>query len=158
MVVVTSFDTARRSISLLNNLPWTVLVIDEAHRLKNPHSQSTLAFSSFAWPEDHPVPHHVSRFTESATKVAQRTTTKPGKGTPSLAGRATEPRTGPIRVALTGTAIQNSYLELWTLLDWTNPGAVGGVSQWKKYVMNPLIAGQAKESKEEERIHANVRH
>jgi len=26
------------------------------------------------------------------------------------------------RIGLTGTAIQNNYDELWTLLNWTNPG------------------------------------
>ncbi|KAG6329677.1 hypothetical protein ID866_9411, partial [Astraeus odoratus] len=29
------------------------------------------------------------------------------------------------RFGLTGTAIQNSYHELWTILDWTNPGRLG---------------------------------
>jgi len=28
------------------------------------------------------------------------------------------------RIGLTGTAIQNKYEELWTLLNWTNPGRV----------------------------------
>ncbi|TFY76961.1 hypothetical protein EWM64_g7051 [Hericium alpestre] len=140
-VVVTSFETARRSIALLDSLPWTVLIIDEAHRLKNPRSKSTLAFSSFAWPEDHPMPPHISQLTEAQA---------PSSGT------SAQTRTGPIRFALTGTAIQNSYLELWTLLDWANPGSVGTISQWKKCVMDPLMAGQAKGSKEEERIRATA--
>jgi SNF2 family DNA or RNA helicase len=37
-----------------------------------------------------------------------------------------------MRIGLTGTAIQNSYEELWTLLDWANPGSVGTVREWKK--------------------------
>jgi len=65
------------------------------------------------------------------------------------------PRTGPIRIALTGTAIQNSYMEFWTLLDWANPGSVGTEKQWKKTVADPLAAGQAKGCKEEERLRAN---
>jgi SNF2 family DNA or RNA helicase len=65
------------------------------------------------------------------------------------------PPTGPIRIALTGTAIQNSYMELWTLLDWANQGAVGTEKQWKKTVAEPLVAGQARGCKEEERLRAN---
>ncbi|KAH9031884.1 P-loop containing nucleoside triphosphate hydrolase protein [Lactarius pseudohatsudake] len=103
-VVVTSFDTARRSISHLDSLPWTALIVDEAHRLKNPRAST---YSS------------------------------------------------PIRIALTGTAIQNSYMELWTLLDWVNPGSVGTEKQWKKTVADPLVAGQARGCKETERLKAN---
>ncbi|KAI0045188.1 hypothetical protein FA95DRAFT_1583483 [Auriscalpium vulgare] len=121
-VVVTGFETARSSIDLINNLPWTVLIVDEAHRLKNPKSQSTIAFSSFAWPEDHPD---------------------------------LEERTGPIRFALTGTAIQNTYFELWTLLNWANPGSVGTEKQWRTCVAGPLTTGQAKGCSEEERLIAN---
>jgi DNA excision repair protein ERCC-6-like 2 len=47
------------------------------------------------------------------------------------------------RIGLTGTAIQNKYEELWTLLNWTNPGKLGPVSQWKTSVCNPLKLGQS---------------
>lgn len=47
------------------------------------------------------------------------------------------------RIGLTGTAIQNSYDELWTLLNWTNPGKFGPISTWKKTISEPLRAGQS---------------
>ena len=47
------------------------------------------------------------------------------------------------RIGLTGTAIQNKYEELWTLLNWTNPGRLGPVTQWKASVCQPLKAGQS---------------
>ncbi|KIY02249.1 uncharacterized protein Z520_02387 [Fonsecaea multimorphosa CBS 102226] len=47
------------------------------------------------------------------------------------------------RIGLTGTAIQNKYEELWTLLNWTNPGKLGPVSTWKKSVCEPLKLGQS---------------
>jgi SNF2 family DNA or RNA helicase len=34
------------------------------------------------------------------------------------------------RIGLTGTAIQNKYDELWTLLNWTNPGHFGTLAEW----------------------------
>src|SRR5258708_3775363 len=150
MVVVTSFDTARRHISLLDNLPWTILVVDEAHRLKNPKSRTTRTLASFYWSESHTIPGHVADLTpasESGTSVAPQSLW----AQPS----APIPRTGPIRIALTGTAIQNSYMELWTLLDWANPGSVGSEKQWKKTIAEPLAAGQARGCKEEERLRAN---
>lgn len=50
------------------------------------------------------------------------------------------------RIGLTGTAIQNRYEELWTLLDWTNPGYFGSISEWKRSVSKPLAVGQSHEA------------
>lgn len=47
------------------------------------------------------------------------------------------------RIGLTGTAIQNKYEELWTLLNWTNPGQLGPVSTWKTAICLPLKLGQS---------------
>lgn len=47
------------------------------------------------------------------------------------------------RVGLTGTAIQNKYEELWTLLNWTNPGRLGPVTTWKSHISEPLKVGQS---------------
>jgi DNA excision repair protein ERCC-6-like 2 len=47
------------------------------------------------------------------------------------------------RIGLTGTAIQNKYEELWTLLNWTNPGRLGPISTWKASICDPLELGQS---------------
>jgi SNF2 family DNA or RNA helicase len=67
------------------------------------------------------------------------------------------------RIGLTGTAIQNKYEELWTLLNWTvrsslfktpgsmlltqggsqNPGKFGPISTWKTTICEPLKVGQS---------------
>lgn len=47
------------------------------------------------------------------------------------------------RIGLTGTAIQNKYEELWTLLNWTNPGLFGTLSEWKNTISRPLAIGQS---------------
>ncbi|KXG45439.1 SNF2-related protein [Penicillium griseofulvum] len=47
------------------------------------------------------------------------------------------------RIGLTGTAIQNKYEELWTLLNWTNPGVLGPVSTWRAQISEPLKIGQS---------------
>ena len=50
------------------------------------------------------------------------------------------------RIGLTGTAIQNKYEELWTLLNWTNPGRFGPVAAWKSTISEPLKMGQSHEA------------
>jgi SNF2 family DNA or RNA helicase len=47
------------------------------------------------------------------------------------------------RIGLTGTAIQNKYEELWTLLNWANPGVLGPVNTWKAQICEPLKIGQS---------------
>lgn len=47
------------------------------------------------------------------------------------------------RIGMTGTAIQNKYEELWTLLNWTNPGKFGPLSTWKQAICLPLKLGQS---------------
>lgn len=47
------------------------------------------------------------------------------------------------RIGLTGTAIQNKYEELFTLLNWTNPGRFGSHSTWKETICHPLRVGQS---------------
>lgn len=47
------------------------------------------------------------------------------------------------RIGLTGTAIQNKYEELWTLLNWTNPGRFGPCSTWTASISEPLKIGQS---------------
>ncbi|KAK4152915.1 switch 2 [Chaetomidium leptoderma] len=47
------------------------------------------------------------------------------------------------RIGLTGTAIQNKYEELWTLLNWTNPGHFGTLAEWSNTIAKPLTVGQS---------------
>ena len=60
------------------------------------------------------------------------------------------------RFGLTGTTIQNSYKEMWTILDWSNPGQLGSSRQWQGFVVKPLTAGQSASATEEERAKALV--
>ncbi|OCH88939.1 hypothetical protein OBBRIDRAFT_779245 [Obba rivulosa] len=108
-VVLTSIETARGDIALLDDLAWSVVIVDEVHRVKNPKSGTTRALSQF---------------------------------------------TCPTRFGLTGTAIQNNYGELWTMLNWTNPGSVGTKRQWEGYVVRPLTLGQSKSATDEEHVKA----
>lgn len=47
------------------------------------------------------------------------------------------------RIGLTGTAIQNRYEELWTLLNWTNLEQFGTISDWRHTICKPLTIGQS---------------
>ena len=109
--VLTSFDLARREIDALDTLPWSCVIVDEVHRVKNETAKITVAYHQFSC---------LRRF------------------------------------GLTGTTIQNSYKEMWTILDWTNPGRLGTSGQWRGFVVKPLTTGQSAGATEEERAKALV--
>ncbi len=46
------------------------------------------------------------------------------------------------RVALTGTPIENELSELWSILDWTTPGLLGGITEFKNRWVESVEAGR----------------
>lgn len=46
--VLTTFELARRDIALIDDLPWSCVIVDEAHRVKNERSKLTVALNQFA--------------------------------------------------------------------------------------------------------------
>ncbi|MDQ7803418.1 DEAD/DEAH box helicase [Amycolatopsis sp. A133] len=45
------------------------------------------------------------------------------------------------RVALTGTPVENTLSELWAILDWTAPGLLGSLSEFRERWAKPIEAG-----------------
>ncbi len=45
---------------------------------------------------------------------------------------------GRARVALTGTPVENDLEELWSILDWTTPGLLGGLGDFRKRWARPV--------------------
>lgn len=65
------------------------------------------------------------------------------KGTKAEITQAMNKVNALCRIGLTGTAIQNNYDELWCMLNWTNPGRFGPLSNWKQAISDPLRIGQS---------------
>lgn len=133
----------------LSALPWSVIIVDEAHKLKNPTAKITLAFHKLTRVPP-PVSHQTSQSQSQSQKSQDGTTSMTKVKFKHVSGLG-------IRFGLTGTAIQNSYRELWTVLDWTNPGSVGTDKEWTTHVTKPLVIGQSASAKDEERARAKVR-
>jgi superfamily II DNA or RNA helicase len=47
------------------------------------------------------------------------------------------------RVALTGTPVENDLSELWAILDWTTPGLLGSLGEFRSRWAQPVEAGDA---------------
>lgn len=92
-VVLTSYNLLVKDYSLISEIAWDALVLDEAQAVKNPDTQ-------------------VSR-----------------------AVRALLPR---VRVALTGTPIENSVVDIWALEDFLNPGFLGERKAFAERFARPI--------------------
>jgi superfamily II DNA or RNA helicase len=45
---------------------------------------------------------------------------------------------GNVRIALTGTPVENQLSELWSLLDWTTPGLLGSLDSFRRNIATPI--------------------
>ena len=55
--------------------------------------------------------------------------------------RALRRITARARVALTGTPVENNLSELWAILDWTTPGLLGSLSEFRARWAQPVESG-----------------
>ncbi|WP_394361116.1 DEAD/DEAH box helicase [Amycolatopsis sp. SB7-3] len=50
--------------------------------------------------------------------------------------------TSSARVALTGTPVENNLAELWAILDWTTPGLLGTMADFRRVWAKPVESGK----------------
>lgn len=60
------------------------------------------------------------------------------KNVRSAAARALRSVPSPVRLALTGTPVENGLTELWSILDWTTPGLLGGLEEFRRRWSRPI--------------------
>lgn len=64
------------------------------------------------------------------------------KSNSSSRSRAIRAMQGKFRLAMTGTPVENSLEELWTIMDFVEPGALGALAEFKKrYIKNEDYEG-----------------
>ncbi|MEV6912672.1 DEAD/DEAH box helicase [Amycolatopsis sp. NPDC051071] len=56
--------------------------------------------------------------------------------------------TSSARVALTGTPVENNLAELWAILDWTTPGLLGSMADFRRVWAKPVESGKDPETAE----------
>lgn len=52
--------------------------------------------------------------------------------------------------------IQNSYREMWPLLNWSNPARVGTEKDWNRFIVRPMQEGQSKDASGKEVAESRV--
>jgi len=92
-IVISSYALLYRDLSLLQEVDWAGIILDEAQNIKN-----------------------------AGTRQAK-------------AARALQ---AEYRIALTGTPVENSVGDLWSLMEFLNPGLLGGAKEFEKNFLVPI--------------------
>ena len=97
-VMITSYGILSRDIEKLAQLPWRLMILDEAQAVKNTNTAVTKAARLF-----------------------------------------------PVKqvIAVTGTPVENSLKEYWTVLSIVQPGLLGAKAQFDREFANPIEKGGA---------------
>ncbi|WP_410657610.1 DEAD/DEAH box helicase [Amycolatopsis sp. lyj-112] len=64
----------------------------------------------------------------------------------SWTAKALRTLTSSARVALTGTPVENNLGELWAILDWTTPGLLGSMADFRRVWAKPVESGNDPEA------------
>lgn len=93
-IVITTYETLRKQQLSFGKVDWSIIVLDEAQRIKNPTSLITLAVKAMKY---------------------------------------------QFGLCLTGTPIENTWVDLWSIMDFVQPGyKLGSLSSFKNEFVNPL--------------------
>jgi superfamily II DNA/RNA helicase len=104
-IVICSYNFAAAKVSEVSRIPWDMVVIDEAHRLRNVHRSRT----------------------RLANNPAARKT---------MAHRITDAIGKAPKLLLTATPLQNSLLELFSLVSVIDTHAFGDVASFREQFIN----------------------
>jgi SNF2 family DNA or RNA helicase len=88
-VVISAYSTVVNDVSVLKNIEWCMVVLDEAQNIKNPYAERT-----------------------KAVKQLDRN----------------------CGICVTGTPFENHMLDLWSLVDFSNPGLLGTQSAYEEKI------------------------
>uniref|UniRef100_A0A2C9L9G4 DNA excision repair protein ERCC-6-like 2 n=1 Tax=Biomphalaria glabrata TaxID=6526 RepID=A0A2C9L9G4_BIOGL len=79
------------------------------------------------------------------------------KGVKSQVTLALKEINTPCRFGLTGTVLQNNLTELWSLLDWAQPGVLGTLPQFENDFIDVIELGQRQDATKRELAQARKR-
>ncbi|WP_147199945.1 type I Zorya anti-phage system protein ZorD [Pantoea sp. CCBC3-3-1] len=106
-IVLTTYETLRDQEFSLARQQWSIMVCDEAQKIKNP----------------------AALITHAANAVPAQ-----------------------FKVACTGTPVENTLVDLWSLFDFAQPGLLGALNDFGKNYLRPIEGAQQRDSKALEKL------
>jgi SNF2 family DNA or RNA helicase len=107
-IVLTTYSILHRDYRLFRKQTWKRIILDEAQNIKNVDAKQTKAVRALI------------------DDIGDK------KGSDRGVTRM------PLRLALTGTPLENRLTELWSILDFLNPGLLGSIEDFKKRFVSQI--------------------
>lgn len=111
-IVLTTYETMRDLEFSLAMQRWSVMICDEAQKIKNPNAMMT---------------------------------------------RAAKKQNARLKIACTGTPVENTLTDLWCLFDFVQPGLLGALSEFGKEYRKPIEAKTDAEKEQVEKLRAIIK-
>lgn len=92
-VVITTYETLRNYQISLGRIDWSIIVVDEAQKIKTPTAMVTLAVKAMKY---------------------------------------------EFGISMTGTPVENSWVDLWSVMDFVQPGHLESLKDFVSTYQNPL--------------------
>lgn len=92
-IVLTTYETLRRHQLSLGRVAWSVMILDEAQKIKNPTTMTTMAVKAMNY---------------------------------------------EFGIALTGTPVENTWVDLWSIMDFVSPGKLSSLREFCQLYQHPL--------------------
>ena len=110
-IILTTYETLRDQEFSLARQPWSIMVCDEAQKIKNP----------------------AALITHAANAVQAR-----------------------FKVACTGTPVENTLVDLWSLFDFAQPGLLGALNEFGKHYVRPIESETGRDTEKLENLRALI--
>ena len=92
-IILTTYETLRRYQLSLGKITWSVMIIDEAQKIKNPTTMISLAIKAMNY---------------------------------------------EFGIALTGTPVENTWVDLWSIMDFVSPGKLRSLREFYQAYQRPI--------------------
>ncbi|KAF6682213.1 type I Zorya anti-phage system protein ZorD [Pantoea sp. EKM20T] len=110
-IILTTYEMLRDQEFSLARQPWSIMVCDEAQKIKNP----------------------AALITHAANAVQAR-----------------------FKVACTGTPVENTLVDLWSLFDFAQPGLLGALNEFGKHYVRPIENEDGRDTERLESLRALI--
>jgi SNF2 family DNA or RNA helicase len=131
-LVITTYSILHRDYKSFRKIPWYRIILDEAQNIKNTDTKQTKAVRSL-----------VEELSKAETISSSPQVTIEGAAVPSDTPYLAR---GPLRLALTGTPLENRLQELWSIIDFLNPGLLGSLEEFRRRYVNPIEKSKESEA------------
>lgn len=111
-IILTTYETLRDQEFSLARQSWSIVVCDEAQKIKNP----------------------AALITHAANAIPAR-----------------------FKVACTGTPVENTLVDLWSLFDFAQPGLLGALNEFGKHYVRPIENEVGRDTERLERLRALIK-